>query len=210
MKTLSLLVLACCLTINGFSQLRAVTENGDQVVLFSNGSWEYEGEVAKDDVYIETNKKKFKKPENGSFLLKSSNVDLGFWLDPKVWTFKKSADTEDTEYQMQLKGEDLYAMILTEKVEIPLENLKDIAYENGKAVAPDLKIVQLEYRMVNDLKVLFMQMNGTTQGIKFSYYGYYYSFEGGTVQYITYTSQNLLNEYQMQCEDLLNGLVSLK
>ena len=108
---------------------------------------------------------------------------------------------------MRNKGEDLYAMIITEKFEIPISTLKDVALENGRDVSPDLKIVKEEYRNVNGLDLLLMQMDGTIQGIKFSYYGYYYSNESGTVQFLTYTSQNLLAEYKSDIEDLLNGLL---
>lgn len=100
-------------------------------------------------------------------------------------------------------------MILSEKIEIPLETLKSIAVENAKSVAPDLSIVKEEYRTVNGLKLLLMQMNGTMQGVKFSYYGYYYSNNQGTVQFITYTSQNLMDSYIPEIEKLLNGIVEI-
>jgi hypothetical protein len=188
------------------AQEKAVTEKGEEVILYADGSWSYldsESEVKE----IPENKKAFKKSKNASFLLKSSRVNLGFWLDPKKWSFKKAANNEDAEYELQLRDGDLYGMIITEKVEVPLEALKDIAIENGRAVAPDLKIVKEEYRTVNGTKVLLIQMNGTTQGIKFSYYGYYYSNSNGTIQFVTYTSQNLLDTYVNDCEELLNGIV---
>lgn len=80
---------------------------------------------------------------------------------------------------------------------------------NGRESAPDLKVIQEEYRMVNGQKVLFLQLNGTLQGIKFTYYGYYYSNSSGTVQFITYTSQSLLEAYKEDCEKILNGFVKL-
>jgi hypothetical protein len=190
------------------AQERAVTETGEEVVLYADGTWNYldsESEVKE----IPVNKKAFKKSKNASFLLKSSRVNLGFWLDPKKWSFKKAANNEDAEYELQLRDGDLYGMIITEKVEVPLEALKDIAIENGRAVAPDLKIVKEEYRTVNGTKVLLIQMNGTTQGIKFSYFGYYYSNSNGTIQFVTYTSQNLLDTYENDCEELLNGIVEI-
>jgi hypothetical protein len=188
------------------AQEKAVTETGEEVVLYADGTWNYldsESEVKE----IPINNKAFKKSKNASFLLKSSRVNLGFWLDPKKWSFKKAANNEDAEYELQLRNGDLYGMIITEKVEVPLETLKDIAIENGRAVAPDLIIVKEEYRTVNGTKVLLIQMNGTTQGIKFSYYGYYYSNSTGTIQFVTYTSQNLLDTYVNDCEELLNGIV---
>jgi hypothetical protein len=190
------------------AQERAVTETGEEVVLYADGTWNYldsESEVKE----IPVNKKAFKKSKNASFLLKSSRVNLGFWLDPKKWSFKKAANNEDAEYELQLRDGDLYGMIITEKVEVPLEALKEIAIENGRAVAPDLKIVKEEYRTVNGTKVLLIQMNGTTQGIKFSYFGYYYSNSNGTIQFVTYTSQNLLDTYENDCEELLNGIVEI-
>ena len=98
-------------------------------------------------------------------------------------------------------------MIISEKFEIPLETLKSIALETARSAAPDLKIVKEEYRIVNGIKVLLLQMNGTMQGIKFSYYGYYFSNTNGTVQFIAYTSQNLLDGYRKECDILLNGFV---
>lgn len=60
------------------------------------------------------------------------------------------------------------------------------------------------------VKVLLLQMNGTMQGIRFSYYGYYFSNSNGTVQFVTYTSTNLITSYLPKIELLLNGIVELK
>jgi len=57
--------------------------------------------------------------------------------------------------------------------------------------------------------VLFLQLNGTLEGIEFAYYGYYYSSEEGTVQFIMYTSQDLISIYRDDCEKALNGFVQL-
>ena len=204
------ILLFCFVSITmAHAQQMAVTQTGEQVILFDDGTWTYQDKDALTETEIQTNSTKFIKDVNSTFLIKSEKVDVGFWLNPKIWAFKKSTDNPDAEYELQLKGEDLYGMIISEKVEIPLETLKSIALENGRAVAPDLKVVKEEYRSVNGLKVLFLQMNGTMQGVKFSYYGYYFSTKNGSIQYITYTSQNLQNSYIKECENLLNGLVEL-
>jgi len=101
-------------------------------------------------------------------------------------------------------------LLLTESIQIPIESLRFIALSNGKKVAPDLVIVKEEYRMVNGLKMLMLQMDGTIKGIQFSYYGYYYSNDKGTIQFITYTSQSKLLELKSFCEELLNGFVVLE
>ena len=191
------------------AQQKAVTETGEEVILFEDGTWKYQNEDQISQKETPTNKKKFKKDKESTFLLKSNKLNIGVYLNPKKWSFKKATNNPEAEFELQLKGGDLYGMIITEKVEIPFETLKSIALENGKASAPDLKIVKEEYRIVNGLKVLLLQLNGTMQGIKFSYYGYYFSSPNGTVQFITYTSQNLLDSYKPDSEKLLNGFVEI-
>ena len=189
------------------AQQKAITEIGEEVILYENGTWKYQNQENVDEFEIPTNPKNFTKNEDATFLLKSRKFDVGFLIDPSEWSFEKAVDNLEAEYELQLKGEDLYAMIIAEKIQIPLEDLKEIALNNAKASAPDIKIVKEEYRTVNGSRVLFLQMNGTLQGIKFSYYGYYFSNSEGTLQYITYTSQSLLDVYIDDCEKLLNGFV---
>jgi hypothetical protein len=197
------------IVVSGFTQaqIKAITENGEEVVLFQNGQWEYveSGEVV--DEVILMNPVKFIRPTTSTFLLKSTKLNVGTYLDSKKWTIEKGKGDDAFEYQLTLNQGDLYAMMITEQVEIPLESLKEIALDNARDVAPDVYVVKEEYRMVNGLRVLMLQMNGTLSGIKFSYYGYYFSSEKGTIQFIGYTSQNLLAKYQKTIEDLLNGLV---
>jgi len=192
------------------AQKTAVTEVGEEVVLYDNGTWKYVNQGEGDrETSVNYPMKKFTKDDASSFLLKSTKVDIGIWLDPKEWSFQKATDNAEAEYEFHLKGEDLYGMLIAERLEIPMENLKEIALVNGREAAPDLKVIQEEYRMVNGQKVLFLQLNGTLQGIKFTYYGYYYSSTSGTVQFITYTSQSLLEGYKKDCEKILNGFVKL-
>lgn len=204
-----LIFVALGLNIVSFAQTSAVTDKGEEVVLFDDGTWKYVNENDK-PLMITLNDKEFNKPKTASFKLKSETVDMDFWFDPKMWSFGKAKNNPAAEYELKLKGQDLYAMIICEKVEIPLVSLKDIAYTNAKSNAPDLQIVEQDYRMVNGKKMLYLQMNGTIQGIKFSYVGYYYSDENGTVQFLTYTSQNMLSEFKSTCLDLLNGMVARK
>ncbi|MEZ4984867.1 MAG: hypothetical protein R2795_07495 [Saprospiraceae bacterium] len=210
MKKMVVALFLLFVTHGMYAQQKAVTETGEEVLLYDDGTWEYINENTLPLSEIPINPTTFSKDDESSFLLKSSKIDMGFWLNPKVWSFKKASGNEDAEYEFQLKDGDLYGMIISELIEIPLETLKTVALNNARSVAPDVKVIKEEIRMVNGLKVLHLQMNGTIQGIKFSYYGYYYSNADGTVQFITYTAQNLIESYESKCENLLNGMVELK
>jgi len=209
MKKITLVLISLLTVSLTQAQQKAVTETGEEVILYDDGTWKYQNEDLLSEKEITTNHSKFVKDEKSTFLFKSNNLNVGFYLNPKIWSFKKAVDNPDAEYELQLKGGDLYGIIISEKIEIPLETLRSIAIENGKSVAPDLRIVKEEYRTVNGLKLLLIQMNGTIQGMKISYYGYYYSSTKGTVQFLTYTSQNLLDSYIPKIEKLLNGIVEI-
>jgi hypothetical protein len=77
---------------------------------------------------------------------------------------------------------------------------------NATKAAPDAQIVHEERRTVNGSEVLYLQIEGTIQGIPFVYHGYYYGGQGGCIQVIGYTAKNLVQEYRADIVDMLNGL----
>jgi hypothetical protein len=194
--------------INSTAQTSAVTSAGEEVVLYNDGTWKYVNKKSTEGAEIKTNSTKFSKDKEATFLVKSNITNVGIYLNPKKWSFKKAKDAG--EYEFQLKEKEGYALLLAERIEIPLESLKSIALTNAQKAAPDAEIVKEEYRMVNGIKVLCLQMDGTIQGIRFSYFGYYYSSDKGTVQLLTYTSKSLFKDYQADLETFLNGFVELK
>jgi hypothetical protein len=211
MKKIFLFSFLFLLALASMAQKKAVTETGEEVILYENGTWKYvnDSDSAKGKTEIPVNPKAFTKSASATFLLKSTKTNIGIWLDSKKWSFKKSGEDEASEYGLQLKGKDLYAMLIAEKIEVPLESLKQIALDNAKEAAPDIKLTKEEYRTVNGKKMLHLQMIGTLSGIKFIYSGYYYSSTKGTVQFLTYTAQNLYEDYEEDAYQLLNGMVTL-
>lgn len=192
-----------------FAQIKAVTSDGNEVVLNADGTWKYLDTKVQNENSIDTNKLVFTKSASSSFVVKSTKLNCGIYIDPKKWIFKKSTSNEDAEFEFALKGKDAFGMLITEKTEIPLESFAEIALENAKSVAPDTKIVKQEYRKVNNQMVLLVQMNGSTKGIKFTYYGYYFSSPAGSVQLIAYTATNLFNANKNEIEQFLNGFVGI-
>mgnify|MGYP007094902967 CR=1 FL=1 len=205
MRVLAILSISILLFFSSTSgQQKAVTDMGDEVILYSNGTWKYITEPKSGD--ISTNKSFFKKEKAASFLLKSNHINMGVWLDPKKWKFNKSKDSEASEYEFELKGESVFGMTIVESVDIPLLSLRAAALENAKSIAVDTRVSHEEYRMVNGLKVLSLEFLSTIQGIEFLYYGYYYSGENGTIQLLSYTYSSQATANRREMETFLNGL----
>ena len=205
MKILTVFLLSV-LSFFSIASQKALTEEGDVVILNEDGTWLYEDGKPSNEIEIPTNPSVFLNNSKSNFALKSTKTKAVFAINPKKWTFKKnSADHDAAEYTFKLKNSDLYGMAISEQLEIKVEELVKIAFDNAKTAAPDAKIVKKEYRMVNGKKVIYMEIVGTIQSITFKYLGYYYSDSSGSTQYLTYTGLALENKYKEEINNFLNG-----
>lgn len=204
-----ILLFVTLLLINStvFSQIKAITDKGEEVILFNDGTWKYVDAKKQEQKSIGINTELRQRHPLASFQLKSTKVPIGVWINPEKWTFTKNKEGDAKEYDFSLKDADTYGILITEKIYIPLENLRDIAFDNARKVAPDILITKQEYRTVNDLKLLMVEMSGTIQGIKIAYLGYYYSDENiGSIQFLAFTGQNIFTSMKQEMNEFLNGL----
>lgn len=193
-----------------YAQQRAVTENGDEVLLFEDGTWRYsDPSIEIEETEISINNKQFKKDETSTFLVKSKNINVGFWINPKKWSFEKASNNDDAEFEFNLKNEDLYGLVITEKISIPVETLANIAIGNIKELATDFNVINKEYRNVNGIDLIMAKIDCKIQSINFTYTTYFYSTDKGSVQFFVYTSTQLSHNYKDEIEAFLNGLVEL-
>jgi hypothetical protein len=194
------------------AQISAITDNGKQVILYKNGTWKYladstaNGNSTSDSLKL--NPVKFSKSASETFLVKSTIFNIGVFMDPHKWTMAPHRENESIpEYKFSLKSGNGMAMLISEKVSISLENMTDVALVNAQKAALDARVTNREYRIVNGNKILFLEMSGTIEGIKFKYMGYYFSSPKGTMQLLTYTTEELYKETNKELEAFLNGFV---
>ncbi|MBK7212313.1 MAG: hypothetical protein IPH88_03230 [Bacteroidales bacterium] len=188
------------------AQIRGVTEFGESIMLYDDGTWEYISDSI-ETAEIPVNATPYFKSKASTFLYKSEKLNIGLYSDPAKWVLEEKNDADVAEFTFRMKNEDLYAMIINEKLDVSLENMREIALMNGRTVAPDLVLEAQEMRTVNGMQVLMLQMTGTIQGMKFKYYNYYYTSPEGATQFLTYCSENMFPTYKNDMEVLLNGLV---
>lgn len=195
------------------AQINALTENGKEVVLMANGTWRYLNDSASQAITKDSTKMntiKFTKTSGATFLVKSNITNTAIYLNSSKWTFKPHLENEtNPEYRFSLKSGDAYGLMITEKTEVPLENMTAMALINAKEAAMDAVIVNKEYRIVNNTKILCIKMKCTIQGIKFIYFGYYFSNENGTTQLLTYASSNFFETRKIELENFLNGFIKM-
>lgn len=204
------IILICSHSSQGYPQeIKAVTEYGKNVILNPNGSWHYADET-QDPSQPSKALPKYAKPKSATVLLKGKHVKYGLWYDRSKWIVDKDIDNTSAEYELTHIEGDRYAVIIPERLQIPLDTLRIAAVANAKKIAPDIAISFEEQRLVNYQKILCLKMDATIQGIPVSYFNYYYSGKAGVVQIMSYTGQNLFNEYQSDLVELLNGFEILE
>ncbi len=128
--------------------------------------------------------------------------------DPAKW---KPQPVEDANIvQLAHVSGDAYLKVIAERLEIDPAHLSEVALSNAKSASPDVKVVTESWRTVNGLRTLVVRLDGTTSGIRFSFYNQMYSDAAGTVQLAGWTGANLFGEYRRDFLELFAGFRKLR
>ena len=201
-----LFIFACGSNSDGDS-LMAKTQDGRTVILHDDGTWEfYEKETA--GAPGSPTDYKAKAPSGATKKVSDPKGIVDLWYAADKWTAYPNPEklSPDASFALIHKTKDAYALGIIERISMPLETLKKIAVENARKVAPDAEVVLDEERQISGTSATIMGITGTIDGIPFRYHSFYWTGEKGSVQVITYTSQNLFEEYVDDFNDLLNGI----
>jgi hypothetical protein len=184
---------------------RARTEDGKEVLLFPDGTWKYAGtpEASSSPTSIPVERKS----RLATTEFKTQKGQFSIWVNTAKWQQDHGPVSGPTEFKFTHKNGDGYAMVIPERITMPLDSLKEIVLDIAKRAAPDAKIISEQMKVVNGQKILAMKMEGTIRGIPFVYYGYYYAGEAGTLQVVAYTGKSLFKEYEQEFTEFLNGVV---
>lgn len=173
-------------------EVRAITENGKQVILRADGTWNYAKPLKQDE----------SKPQL-AYVGKRGTFALD--LVPGQWRRGQVDPSSDAEVVYAHADGDVYGQVIAERIEIPIQSLKKIVLTNMEQVAADAKLIQDEKRTVNGKEVHCITVDATVAGIPLTYHCYLLSGKEGTFQVMTWTGRNLFGEVKPDMEAFLNG-----
>jgi hypothetical protein len=144
----------------------------------------------------------------GLSMLKGKEVAYCVKYDENKWEIIPNSINPHAEYLLHRKGEDLFALIIPEKVPVNLLEMDKIVLanaENGGMKNP--KIVKKEMKKIGDSDALFLEWEGEFQPIASNivYLGLIYSGDKGTIQIYTYTTKDLVEKHRNDMMDFING-----
>jgi len=179
-------------------ELRAKLSDGRGVILKEDGTWVFAPtpEVSRD--------------KDAELAYEGKHKSFALHLKPGVWNKADKPTNPVAEVMFVHKSNDIYAMIIAERVAAPLEVLKKAAFDNMRSVDKNVQIVEEEARKVGGVDVLCVTSKLTSQGIPLVFHNYYYAGKAGMIQIITWTSENLYEESKAEMDNFLNGFVLLK
>jgi hypothetical protein len=203
--TLSLLISSVSFsdTKKASDDIEAFTGEKKKVILHSTGKWEYAKEEKKEAKPIDG--AACTKPEDSKGTLSGAKIPYVVWYNDSKWSILEKPLIPGSEYSLTHVKGDAYAIIISERIKVPVENLAHIVLEHAQQTSNNARVTRSEKRIVNGLEVMFLEIKGTIQGIDFVYNYYLYSDESGTLQVAAFTSESLYDEYKKDFEDLMNG-----
>lgn len=185
--------------------IAAMPVSADTDIVSDNDSTKVENKETADTTKVKTPDSYFRSFASNHYY-EGSKGKYGIWINDNKWLMGKLGINPDAKYEFEHINGDAHALVLYSKSELTIENLKKRALANAQSAAPNAKSVLEEERIVNETKVLCLQIEGSINTTPFTYYGYYHTGRRGTLQVIAFTRQNLFTDYKRDFEELLNGL----
>ncbi|OOG77896.1 hypothetical protein [Algoriphagus sp. A40] len=220
-KTISLWILILALTSGNFafSQIKAVTEKGDTIYVYNDGTWSYElQEIAErpellgflsEEIPITKITEPVNTPSTSLQKVRNENDQFSFYYNETEWKRVPPASLNDeAEFAFESKLNDSWAIIISEETPIEKENLFKIAkYTMSEKMGSEVEVVKAESILVNGQEVIRGVLKTTASGFTFIFDSFYFSDDRGSVQISTWTSEAIWKKNEKNHLDLLSGFV---
>lgn len=220
MKHLLIAVSFIALNLFAYSataQVRAVTEDGDSIYVYDDGTWTYElkeenegnpfEELLDINVQFDTSTTPFTKPENAKQKITSKFEFFDLYYNSDDWErVPPGKINAEAELAFKHKKTDIYSTVITEEIEIGVGMTYKVAIMNAEEGSGNpVKVLKKEIRNVNGVEMLHTVFEANFAGFEATFVNNYYSGEFGTVQILTWTSTNIVDKYYQDMLDLING-----
>jgi hypothetical protein len=207
MKNFLIPCIALLFAFEAGAQVTAITEEGRAVILFTDGTWRY----LNDSVKVSTlDLSYYTVPENSTSLVKGKETRYELWYNADRWNLLPDTVYENSEYALEFHTGELIAMMIAERMQVPLSRIKEAAIASFKKEGSECRISEEQKIMVNNTEGLLLKIDALVDGIPVSYLNGYFSTREGTFQLITYTAYNLFDSHRKDMIGLISGFVLIE
>ena len=209
------------LVSNLWGQEMAITQSGDTIFVFNDGTWSYDREAkvaetsppstlefAYQEVSIDSTFRVLELPEVLDKVINKGEDFYSLQYDSKSWQRVPPASINPAAtYTFSDESQNIFAMVIAEAVEIGTENVYKFALQNAEEnIGSSPKVINAGWVKVNGREMINAQYNIDMNGLKFTFNSLFYSSELGTIQFMTWTFTNLFEEKKSVLDGILAGL----
>jgi hypothetical protein len=208
-KIISITAILILCQISLMAQIKAITDTGDEVILFNDKTWKFKSEK---NISISKSTNYFSKGSNSTFLVKSKINGFGVYINPKSFEFKRDTKNSDNEFDFNNRKKTIYGFMINEGIDIPLSNLREFKINSLKEKATGVDILDDEYRIVNGITVLYLRIRAITKDtgeIPLIFCMYLATSKSSTTQLVSWTTETNFNKSSDEIFELLNGISKL-
>jgi len=203
-----------------YSQTRAVTELGDTIYIYNNGTWSYdmleespevnELSFLNESIPIDTVSKQFTYTKTAKKEVENSFGMFKIKYDDSKWRRVPPASLNDeAEFAFESKDTDIWCIVISEETPIKPDLLFSIARQSIKEkMGTDPEVIKSELRTINGHEVVRGAMKANISGIAFIFDTYYFSNDKGSVQFTTWTGEAIWKREQENILEFLNGFIA--
>jgi hypothetical protein len=138
-------------------------------------------------------------PKTASFLKGHDNIRY----DGANW---KSEDTRDrSTVQFAHSSGGAWIKVISEPLLVPIDKMADVALANARSVDPKASEIRRGFRLVNGLRVAFLEYAATIENYPIIFYAHFYSDDAGTLQIIGWSSKTTIESYRSKIESFVSG-----
>jgi len=207
MKKFFLPFLALLFACEAGAQVTAVTEEGRAVLLFSDGTWRYLNDSVKVSTLALPH---YTVPGSSTSRVKGKETPYALWYNADKWNLLPDTVYGNSEYAFEFHNGELIAMMITERMQVPLSRIKEAAIASFKKEGSEGRISEEQKIVVNNTEGLLLKIDALVDGIPVSYLNGYFSTHEGTFQLITYTAYNLFDSHRNDMIGLISGFVLIE
>lgn len=219
MRNLLILLVLMYVAASVTAQVKAVTEHGDTIYVYQNGTWSFDLEDNDNllsltdkisyELQIDTVKalQKFSEDANKSISTSIGQFELKY--NEKDWKrVPPGKYNEDAEFAFEHRRNDVLSVIITEQAEFDKEAIFKIALNTMEEnIGAKPKVLKTELRNVNGFDILRGVVEVEMTGVALVFDTYYYGNEKGTTQFTVWTAKSLWEKYEQAIIEFQNGLV---
>lgn len=196
-RLVSLTLAALAVSAACAQDLRAVVEDGREVILSPDGKWRFDTSAAGARV----------SGSRGMQTYQPSAKKFSVAYSSDTWDLMPVKDSDSpSKRTFAHKTLPIYAMVISDEIPVSTAAVKNVILANARASGAEPNVLFDKPVDISGNAVGSIRFAVAPKGVEFEFAAYYFGSPEGNVQVSCYTAQSLFSKYENECKKFMDGL----